>query len=1828
MSNFQRKSLRSVATVFLALAAMVGSSSHAEAGLLGPSSDYIIQITPAARTAIEGAVKNAGGTIGQRYQYAFDGFVVKLPDLLLPVLQKIPNILKIEKDQPVSSLAIQQNEIPTPSWGLDRIDQREKVSTSSGYQGSYGYRSAGTGSTIYIGDTGIYPHEDLAGRISNVGFAGIQDGNGTVDCNGHGTHVASTAAGTKYGVAKNAKVVPVRILNCAGSGSYATVIAGLDWILSPLNTNPKTQAVLNLSIGGAAASSINDAVLRLTNAGITVVAAAGNDNVDACTKSPASAPTAITVGATGIDDTKAFFSNWGKCVDIHAPGYNITAGWKDAANATNTISGTSMATPHVTGAAAVFLGLNPNATVAQVADALAAQSTKGALVGLPADTVNNLLYVSPTDGGPVITPPAVQISTITGITHQQAQANVEINPNNAPTTARLEYASDTAFTSIVKSINLTPTPLDGGTLIALPVVMDGLNPSSTYYFRATANNESGSFTTQVGSFKSLAPPVTPPVPVATNPTLVTAWSAHLNGTINPSNGSTTVQFVYGTDPDFLTNTITALATPQTVSGGTVVSVGVDISFLDGNTKYYVKLVGSNSSASVHSPVISFTTPAVIGILPSVVTNRPANGLDTPNTVITGLVNPNGQTTSVKLVWDTNQSLLVAPRSVVIPTQYTGIDTVTVTATMTGLTPGYRYYYRFEATNAAGVAKPAPLTNVGNPIMPVISSTTATLVTQNSMTLNTVVNPGASNTRISFIYGTDPKLETGTALINGTPYALTNALSNSVTAPITGLKSNTTYYFRTKVLAYTGPLTDIGGVLLGPIVSVTTPYPARIAQSIAFSLPMSRFYGGAPTPLTAIASSGLPITYTTSTPTVCQLSKSETGTFLSYASPISTASSVTCTVSAAQNGDDAYSPAAAVIRNIVFQKENTGITAAWAGPITVAGTSLNLNVLSASQPSLQESLGGASALTVTSKTPTICKVSDTALVGNASVHTTTTVKALWNGTCQLEVSFAGNSYWLPTTATFSSGVAGLTQPEPGASAAQVINFTAFANREAGSVNPIIATATSGLSLTLTSMTPATCSIEQQPNGSFAAKAAAGVTGDGAICTVKAEQSGNDRWAASTPVIRSFTWTRKAQTINFVQPVTRFYGGAPTVLTATSTSGLPVTITTTSPTVCKVTTVDSVTSVSYATPLTTGSTAYCYLTASQAGDSIWLAAPSVAKSLLWSKETAILRPTLNGAVTISGTSVDVTVKSLSQPSLNEDLSGTNPLVFTSLTPRVCVVDSTAYQGTSTSHTRAILKAIYNGTCQYSVAFAGNSYWLPQTTTFSTAISGITTPQPGANAAQTISFAALGTYQFGAVVPLTVSASSGLPVTVTTTTPNVCVVTKSDAGAYSVASANGLTGDNNLCTLQATQAGDTRWAAATQVVRSFKFVRKSQSVSFTLPSSRYYGGAPTPLVGTSTSGLPITWATTTPNACAIQTVDSASVVTFVTPLPSSNYASCYVTASQAGDGTFAPAPTAGKQILWQKEITSIKATWSGALTAAGSIVDLVVASTSQPNLNESLAGSTPLTVTTSTPGVCRILSTEYKGIVSSHTRVTVKAMWNGTCLLIATFAGNSYWLPAQTSILASVTGMTQPEVGANAAQTAGVTTPATIDIGYAAPLAPYASSKLPVTFISLTPQVCVITPTATAFTVKSAPGVVGNGNICTLQVSQAGDARWAPALPVTRTITVNKAAMAIRMSRSSSIVTPSMPLLAVAGTTYVNAVLAAGIPSIGHVATATTSTPTVCSVTNVASYQASTSVQTQATISAISNGTCTVTWTYPGDDTKSPATLNNTITVSGVK
>ena len=285
------------------------------AEIIAPEKTYIVTVDGDYNDLVGTQLRAAGISIEDEFEYAFDGFVVDLADYQIPFVQSLQYVTAIEQDGIVSLAATQS---PTPSWGLDRVDQREKV--VYGGTGSYEYQSAGTGSTIYIGDTGVLEHVDLAGRISSSGFAGFNDEWGTRDCNGHGTHVATTAAGTQYGIAKNATIVPIRLLNCAGSGSVSGVIAALDWILSPTNPNPKTQAVLNLSIGGGRSESLNDAIERLVNSGITVVVAAGNDRTDACTKSPSSAVNAITVGAVTAIDSKSSFSNIGSCVDIFAPG--------------------------------------------------------------------------------------------------------------------------------------------------------------------------------------------------------------------------------------------------------------------------------------------------------------------------------------------------------------------------------------------------------------------------------------------------------------------------------------------------------------------------------------------------------------------------------------------------------------------------------------------------------------------------------------------------------------------------------------------------------------------------------------------------------------------------------------------------------------------------------------------------------------------------------------------------------------------------------------------------------------------------------------------------------------------------------------------------------------------------------------------------------------------------------------------------------------------------------------------------------------------------------------------------------------------------------------------------------------------------------------------------------------------------------------------------------------------------------------------------------------------------------------------------------------------
>ncbi|MDY7227397.1 S8 family peptidase [Hyalangium rubrum] len=318
-----------------------------------------------------------GGSVITTYEHALRGFAGAMSEEQARALSNDPEVAYVQQNQVVVAFDNQAN----APWGLDRVDQRDLPLSKS-----YSYGGQGRGVNAYIIDTGIRTsHSDFGGR-AEVGYDAINDGKKGIDCNGHGTHVAATVGGSTYGVAKSAKLYAVRVLSCSGSGSTAGVIAGVDWVTN----NHVKPAVANMSLGGGADRAMDDAVRRSVAAGVTYVLAAGNDNKDACTTSPARTPEAITVGATTDTDARASFSNFGSCVDIFAPGHQITAAWYTSDTDTKTISGTSMAAPHTAGVAALYLERNPNASPNDVVKALADNATPGK-VGTPGSCSPNKL---------------------------------------------------------------------------------------------------------------------------------------------------------------------------------------------------------------------------------------------------------------------------------------------------------------------------------------------------------------------------------------------------------------------------------------------------------------------------------------------------------------------------------------------------------------------------------------------------------------------------------------------------------------------------------------------------------------------------------------------------------------------------------------------------------------------------------------------------------------------------------------------------------------------------------------------------------------------------------------------------------------------------------------------------------------------------------------------------------------------------------------------------------------------------------------------------------------------------------------------------------------------------------------------------------------------------------------------------------------------------------------------------------------------------------------------------------------------------------------------
>jgi subtilisin family serine protease len=371
--------------VSLALAA----SERPPAPIYGAESEtaiagrYIVVFKPgsAGKDVSSAAVRarGLGGEIHYMYGAALTGFAASLPEQALKGLVHNPNVEYIEADQVVTLDATQS----PATWGIDRIDQRALPLNNS-----YTYNFTGAGVTAYIIDTGILTsHTQFGGRAVS-GYDFVDNDTNATDCNGHGTHVAGTVGGSTYGVAKGVSLVAVRVLNCSGSGTTSGVIAGINWVTSQHTTG---KAVANMSLGGSVSTSLDTAVKNSIADGVVYAIAAGNNNRDACKYSPARVPEAITVGATTSTDARASYSNYGTCLDLFAPGSSITSAWYTSTTAINTISGTSMATPHVAGVAALYLE-GHSGTALQVRDAIVAATTPNVVINAGRGSPNRLLY--------------------------------------------------------------------------------------------------------------------------------------------------------------------------------------------------------------------------------------------------------------------------------------------------------------------------------------------------------------------------------------------------------------------------------------------------------------------------------------------------------------------------------------------------------------------------------------------------------------------------------------------------------------------------------------------------------------------------------------------------------------------------------------------------------------------------------------------------------------------------------------------------------------------------------------------------------------------------------------------------------------------------------------------------------------------------------------------------------------------------------------------------------------------------------------------------------------------------------------------------------------------------------------------------------------------------------------------------------------------------------------------------------------------------------------------------------------------------------------------
>jgi subtilisin family serine protease len=690
------------------------------------------------------------------FRYAVKGFTIQLTDKDLKKVRRDPNVKYVEQDQ---MMKISGTQFTAP-WGLDRIDQ-----TSAPLSGSFTYETTGSTIDAYIFDTGIKPdHNEFTGRI-RPGFNAITAGVAPDDDNGHGTHVAGVVGGTRYGVAKAINLIPVKVLDRFGTGTFTQIIAGIDWAIANHTTKP---AVGNVSISGELAVSLDEAIRRAIADGIVISVAAGNNAEATANTSPGRVIEAITVGSVTNTDQWSAFSNFGPEVDILAPGSSITSAWHTGVNDISVVSGTSMATPHVTGAAALYLEKFPGSTPQQVQLGLKSFAVADEITEVPAATANLLLQVNfnapPLPGAPALASPVT-----TSVDLPQA-LSLSWNASAGAASYDLQFSDKADFSNVLLTLN-------GLKQTRQPI--SGLGFGATYYWRIRANNATGSglwstpssFTTALNTVA--APVLSTPVSGSANqPTI-------LSLTWNPVNGATSYDLQFSDNADFSKILLTLNGLTQTRQ---------PISGLGFGATYYWRIRANNAGVTgTWSVASSFTT--VLNSLSAPVLALPTSGATNQPVILTLTWNPVNTAVGYDLQFSDKPDF-----SRVILT----LNGLTQTRQpISGLGFGATYYWRTRATAASGVSAWSvanSFTTTANSAAPPILSLPANGAANQSQNLTLSWSPVTNATGYNLQFSDNPAFTTVLLTLNNL---------SATSQPISGLAFGDTYYWRISTITPTG-----------------------------------------------------------------------------------------------------------------------------------------------------------------------------------------------------------------------------------------------------------------------------------------------------------------------------------------------------------------------------------------------------------------------------------------------------------------------------------------------------------------------------------------------------------------------------------------------------------------------------------------------------------------------------------------------------------------------------------------------------------------------------------------------------------------------------------------------------------------------------------------------------------------------------------------------------------------------------------------------------------------------------------------------------------------